>query len=396
MQCRDAGPHHNRRWCLTAAALALASCYSACASHNADHVSPPPAQVVVIPPPPGAVQRATDSAVTQTQMRNVDFHLAPALVLRIRWLRGEMVAKDSGRPVVFDDKRAFVIRLRQATVALQMDDLDHLMNDFVFAYHGSPLKHLRFSTDTARLIMAGTMHKVIDIPFTIRSSLTVTDRGQIRVHPERIKIVGLNGKGLLKALGVQLSDLLDLSGATGVRVDKNDLILDPERILPPPTIQGRLVAIHMEPGVLVQEFGGAHAAAATTASTSRTKDTGGGATEDSSATGSNASIAAADTLRPPEDVPNYMYFRGGTLRFGKLYMVHADMEILDARPSDPFEFSLDRYNEQLVAGYSRNTEDHGLLVTMPDLNALTTAGAARLPAPRVPSGGASAAGASPR
>ena len=61
-----------------------------------------------------------------------------------------------------------------------------------------------------------------------------------------------------------------------------------------------------------------------------------------------------------------MFFRKGVLRFGKLTMDDTDLMIVDADPQDPFDFWLDRYNAQLVAGYSRNTVDHGLIVKMPD------------------------------
>lgn len=62
-----------------------------------------------------------------------------------------------------------------------------------------------------------------------------------------------------------------------------------------------------------------------------------------------------------------MYFAGGTLHFGKLFMVHADMQIVDLNPADPFDFSIDRYNDQLVAGYSKNRPDLGIEVYMPDI-----------------------------
>jgi hypothetical protein len=75
-------------------------------------------------------------------------------------------------------------------------------------------------------------------------------------------------------------------------------------------------------------------------------------------------------LTPPSAPPNYMFFRGGTLRFGKLYMVHADMLIQDQDAKDAFRFSIDEYNRQLVAGFSKNEPDMGLRVTMPDLDDL--------------------------
>ena len=63
-----------------------------------------------------------------------------------------------------------------------------------------------------------------------------------------------------------------------------------------------------------------------------------------------------------------MYYHGGTLRFGKLTMVETDLQLIDANPRNAFDFSPEKYNEQLVAGYSKNTPNHGLMVFMPDLS----------------------------
>ena len=63
-----------------------------------------------------------------------------------------------------------------------------------------------------------------------------------------------------------------------------------------------------------------------------------------------------------------MLFRGGTLRMGKLLMVDAEMQVADTDPGDPLDFFIDRYNEQLVAGFSRNQPDYGLVVYMRDFN----------------------------
>jgi hypothetical protein len=73
-----------------------------------------------------------------------------------------------------------------------------------------------------------------------------------------------------------------------------------------------------------------------------------------------------------------MFYRGRILRFGKLTMVDADLQIVDGDPSDPFDFYLAHLNEQLVAGLSRNQADFGLLTVMPDyadLGTRTSAGA---------------------
>lgn len=51
-------------------------------------------------------------------------------------------------------------------------------------------------------------------------------------------------------------------------------------------------------------------------------------------------------------------------------MSNADLKLIDMDPRDPFDFYSARYNEQLVAGYSKNTPDHALRTYMPDFGDL--------------------------
>ena len=323
---------------LASAASIAALCYGSAASAPlTDSFAALPARASQVAQDNGAVD--TSSVATRTEMRNVDFHVARDVVLRIRELRGVMRSVTAGDPVVFDDPRSFVFRVDFAEVALTMADLAHLMNDHVFKYRGSPLRGLRFSTAGSQLKQSGTLIKGVAIPFSMVASVSVTPDGWIRIHPTEIRILGVDGERLMKALDIHLSSLLDLSKARGVKVDRNDLLLDPEKILPPPAMEGRLTSIRVEDGRLVQTFG-------------------------DSKTGAPAAIDHA----PNGAARNFMAFRGGTLRFGKLLMLDADMRINDEDPRDPFDFSIVNYNDQLVAGYSKNRPDLGLDVFMPDLN----------------------------
>ena len=128
------------------------------------------------------------------------------------------------------------------------------------------------------------------------------------------------------------------------------MLLDPVKILPPPAIELKLVEVRVEGDELIQVV-----------------DAGRGLAP----------------LLVPREVPNYLYLRGGTLRLGKLLMVDADLEAVDADPSDPFDFFIDRYNEQLVAGFSRNTAAYGLIATMRDFSDL---GAPARPGEALPPG----------
>ena len=278
---------------------------------------------------------------TQTQMRNVNFHFDETGYLDIHELRGEMQAKEPGKPLNFDNKLTFVMRVDRARIGMKPASLDDLMNSYVFKMPDPPLRQLHITMDGKQLKQEGVIHKIIDIPFTMWADVSVSN-GSIRLHPTKISICGLNGLGLLKAVNMTLEKIIgkELPHDRGVSADKNDLLLDPNKMLPPPQVELRLVEVHVEGDELMQTYdSGRH---------------------------------QPDLQLPHPESKNYMYFRGGTLRMGKLLMPDADMQVVDADESDPFDFYIDRYNEQLVAGYTRNQPNYGLLVFMRDFNDLGT------------------------
>ena len=292
------------------------------------------------PPPHADTVRAT----TRVSMRHVDFYVDSAVVLHIRHLDGTMRSK-AGGPIIFDDKNSFIITLDTAEVGMNGDDLTALLNKFVFGYKGSPLSHLHMRTEGDHTLLTGRMHKGITISFEITATMDVTSDGLIKIHPTKTKILGMNGEKLMKFLGLSLEKLLDLKGATGATVHGNDIFLDPAKILPPPAIEGRIVAVRVDGDEVVQEFG-------------RTQP-----------------HERLHALVPPDTkAPNYMFYKGGTLRFGKLLMLDAEMQIVDLNPEDVFRFNLSRYHEQLVAGYERTLEDDGLEVWMRDVDKLDAPG----------------------
>ena len=303
---------------------------------------PPHPAIPGVEPPEVVVEELP--ATTQAEFRRVDFGFDEDLVLHIDHLRGVMRGVDGG-PVVFDDPTSFVMEIDDAEASMTARDLTALMQRYVFGYPGAPIKELTVRPEAGGLRQAGILHKVIDIPFEMLARPSVTEDGWIRISPIEMKICGLDGMGFMKALGIELDDLIDLEGAPeGIRVEDNDLLLDPLAVLPPPRTRGRLLEVRSTDGALVQRFGPA-----------------------------DGSPVAAAPARPPMPLPdaaNYMFFWGGVLHFGKLFMPEADMQVVDESPSDPFDFFLDQYNYQLVAGFTRNREDYGLEVHMVDYDEL--------------------------
>lgn len=286
----------------------------------------------------------TVRAITRVSMRHVDFYVDSAVVLHIRHLEGRMRSK-AGGPIVFDDKNSFIITLDTAEVGMNGDDLTTLLNKFVFGYKGSPLSHLHMRTEGDHVVLKGRMHKGITISFEITSTMDVTSDGLIRMHPTKTTILGMNGEKLMKFLGLSLEKILDLKGATGATVHGDDIYLDPAKILPPPTIEGRIVSVRVDGDEMVQAFG------------------------------KTEPHERLHALVPPDTkAPNYMFYKGGTLRFGRLLMLDAEMQIVDLDHEDVFRFNLTRYNEQLVAGYERTLADGGLEVWMRDVDKLDGAG----------------------
>ena len=276
-------------------------------------------------------------------MRDVDLHIDEEHVLRVRSLQGRVTPTDSNTIAILDDPKSFRIRVTSGIVDIAGPDLAALLNEYVFNYHGSPLRDLRAHTDGTQLVLGGIMHKGVDIPFEITSDLSLDPDGRVRSHPTKMKILGVNGSLLLHALGLHLDKVLDLRGSRGAAVAGDDILLDPERIIPPPAITGRLAAARVTGDYVRMEF-------------MRTAD--------------DAVVDA--TMHADSAAHHYIYFRGGQLRFGKLTMTDTDLLIVDADQHDAFDLYMARYNEQLVAGFTRNLPDYGLRVSMPDYRTVAT------------------------
>jgi hypothetical protein len=251
-----------------------------------------------------------------------------------------------GGIISFDDPKSYVTDAQAAEVGMTGEDLTNLLSQHVFAYPGAPLSHLKVEVMPDGLRQTGTLHKGVQIPFDMTSSVSLTADGKIQLTAKRVKIFGVDGLVLMRALGLSLQRMMDLSGARGVTVKGNDLFLDALAILPPPVIHGRLSSVRIEAGQLVQTLGDPR-----------------------------------DTTLPPQTidpaVKNYMLYRGGTLHFTKLYMPNAEMLVVDEDQNSPFDFDNPNYTRQLIAGHSKTLPSFGLEVWMPDAYAIQNAVASR-------------------
>jgi hypothetical protein len=277
------------------------------------------------------------SATVRIGMKNVEFHLTDRIIVHIATLNGKLTTQPGKMPV-FDDKTSFGIDVDSANVTVSMAALTNDLNDYVFAKPTAPLKKVSVSTRGKELVVKGLLVSKGGVPFETSGTLSVTPEGMIRVHTTKVKALKLPVKGLMDLLGVDTADVLSTKKVEGVTIDKDDLILDPGKILPPPELDGHLLSVDVGNQEIVLTF------------------------KSSDQSGKQAAVTSSCGGR------NYLAFKGGTVRFGKLTMSDTDLELIDSDPADSFDFAIDHYNDQLVAGYSKMTPKGGLCVHMPDYN----------------------------
>ena len=283
--------------------------------------------------------RRTASGPTRFLYRHVNFHIDDSIVLEIASLRGELLPALPGVTPNFDDRRTLLLRIEGGEAAMSTASFSDLLNRYVFNYPNTPLTNIRVSTQGNQIRQQALLHK--KFPTEMIGTLDALPDGRIRFHPTSIRAAGVPSKRLMDVTGLKVDKLVKGTGPRGVTVVGDDMIMDLALMLPPPKVIARVTGVRIEGDRIVQTFG-------PTARGERPRD-----------------------LRPPNaKAANYMYYRGGTIRFRRMTMADADMQIVDDHPADPLDFSLTRYYDQLVAGYTKNTPDAAMVSFVPDANRL--------------------------
>jgi hypothetical protein len=324
---------------LLAGALSVALAASAGGCRRAPPAAPAPARAR---PPVAASAPGEERRSPRIEMKNVDLLVMPDVVLEVRLLFGELEGVGPDGVPVFDDPRSFRIVIDRAETAISARSLAALLNGYTFAYPGSPLGKLEVKLEKGRIVQSGVLRKKVDIPFELAGELALTAQGLLRIHPKSVRIAGVPVKKLLDLFDVELANLINARRDRGVQIDGDDLLLDPDRLMPLPSVRGRVVSARLAGDRLLLTF-----------APQRARPT-----------------READLHPSWPAARGYLYMQGGRLRLGKLMMLDTDLQIVDADPRDPFLFFLSRFQEQLAAGYSKTLPDQGLVTVAPDFNDL--------------------------
>ena len=276
-----------------------------------------------------------DSHAVEFAVKNVMYHYTEPVSVHILQLQGSLTPTKPGATVVFDDKNSFILVLASAEISISCNALAQVLNENVFSASDAPIKNLSIESKNNQIIIKGNLPQKANVTFETIGTVSADADGRIRLHADHIKAAHLPVKGLLDLLGIDLPRLIDVHKIQGITIDKDDIILDPEKILPPPHIRGKVTAVRIQGNEIIQTFGSPQP----------------------------SNFAA-------KQPGNYMAFRHSDMQFGKLTMHDADLIMIDIDPRDPFDFFLDHYQEQLIAGYTKSTPQYGLRTYTRDYNKL--------------------------
>ncbi|MGH9336600.1 MAG: hypothetical protein ACRD21_22910, partial [Vicinamibacteria bacterium] len=105
-------------------------------------------------------------------MRNPDLLVSEGIHLQVRYLTGRSVALRPESPVILDDKTSFLIEVESAETFVDYQSLSRLMNEYVFAFEGTPLTDLEITqeedADQRDLVeLNGNLTTALGTPFEI-------------------------------------------------------------------------------------------------------------------------------------------------------------------------------------------------------------------------------------
>jgi hypothetical protein len=313
---------------LTIAALALIFIASSCQQARARASAAPTSSVTANPV---AVKESSHEVATlpaHVVMHNVILH-ENDLKMRVRWLRGDLVRTNSNVIPSFDEPTSFALNIQEAAASISLADLATSLNSNFLK--GSALHDVKLSQDGNHLKLNGTLEKGVPLPVEVKSDVDAAPDGRVHIHIAKIRVLKLPVKTLMKILEIKTADMIDPKGGKGLEVKGDDIYIDPEQILPAPRKRGKLTAVQLNSGSLVEFYG-----------------------------------------KPRNDIVktsqwrNFISVRGGAIAMGKLTMNYADIVMIDTSPGDWFDFDLSNYQRQLANGYIRMTPQAGLRVFLPD------------------------------
>jgi hypothetical protein len=281
-----------------------------------------------ITPPKQSVQASKKGAFVK--IKNVDFRFTPQIKLNIKTLDAELAPLPPATIVNFDDLNSFQIKVLAGEAHLHSDVMKHIFQDHIFNYEGAPLKiktidliDSKEGVDEHHVKLTGELKFLFWIEFEMLGKL-VLDKENMKLIILAEKMTALHNpftKELLSLIALDLEKLLQpLPQGRGIAVRKNQIIVSPYSLFPPPMLNGNISQIRNKNNFVILNF-------------------------------DNAFKLQVPQM-PKENVSNFFFVFNGNVKFGQLFMDMigtANMQMVDSDSKDPFDFYLKEYFKVLTS-----------------------------------------------
>ncbi|WP_353250207.1 hypothetical protein [Salinisphaera sp. T31B1] len=169
-------------------------------------------------------------------IRNTFFRIAGDIGFDTAQLSALLEPTDPPRPVTLDDPTSFVFHPLNGDVIMPASALTALFNQYLTDYPDTQMRNLEVSTRDGRLVVDGETAKIpgLWLPFHMEGGVRLVAHHLFVYEPDQIKVAKIEAKGLLDAINLQVSKLLQID-TEGAQLEGNNVVLDLNHALPPPT-----------------------------------------------------------------------------------------------------------------------------------------------------------------
>lgn len=261
-------------------------------------------------------------------VKNTNFRVVDNIGFYIPELVVNATPNVSGEPVVFDDPTSFSLTPIKGSVILDSAKLEALLNKQVFAFKGATLRKIKVNTATDILTLTGEMiRKGVWVPFKLMGNIKLEDGHILKYTPWSVVTDGEDATKVLKVANVHIDELLTVD-TPGAKLVGSTVVLDTQKLFPPPMLNLNISSASMQNEGLVLNF-----------------DNTGAGTDSATLTDSNS----------------YILIKGGDVKFMKAVPNDARVQVMSTSESEELDFCLYDYRDQLSAGHLKLKEDGAIL-----------------------------------
>ncbi len=280
------------------------------------------------------VMKIPQGRVTGFYTKNVIYRVDEDIVIGMPNMNADIQVYEPNQPFIPANRDDYVVRVHTADFVIEEDDMAKIFNKYELTYPGCPLSDLSIEAKQGKLKMSGTMRKGIPLPFEMEGSLRPNGKGQVVLTPDSVKSAGIPVKGLMNLIGLEVANLMNSRPNGGMKIDGNDIIIYPDKLLPAPAINGFVSGVRVEPGKVIMVF--------------------------------DDQVRRDVPALPEPWAKNWILMHGGNVLINSHLILDASLQMIDLNPQDPMHYYMPLYREQLEAGFTVATKN-STIAYLPDL-----------------------------